>query len=129
MGKKNLNETGETRVIRARLDHFTIYEVSENELSELEHGTDSDLYLEIGILCLSTSISFFISLWTGTFNDRLYQTFVCVCLITFIAGIVLARLWWKHRKSRNSIIAKIRSRLSDSKINEDGEVSRNKTHK
>lgn len=118
--KQNNNELGETRVRRARLEFFTIYEVTEGELNSLERGTNSDLYLQFSIFCLSVFVSFFISLLSGTFIDRIVNIFVCITFVSFIIGVLLLFLWYRTRKRKKDVINDIRNRLKDNQTSEEG---------
>lgn len=62
MAKKTTNNnergSGEARVVTHKVEQIDIYEITENELSQLEKGTDSDLYLQFSIALLSVFVSF-----------------------------------------------------------------------
>lgn len=126
MGKKRTqtNETGETKVIRARLDHFTIYEVSDSELNALDHGTNSDVYLEFAIMCLSSAISITATMLSGQFIEWVLTLFVLIVIVLFIIGFLLLFLWHRHHKSRKDIISAIRGRLNNGQTDEEGATKR-----
>lgn len=111
--KKNKADFGETKVIKGRIDHVTVYEISESELTGLQRGNNSDLYLEFAIACLSTGLSFLASLISGTFRQAPFIIFTCIVIFTFIIGAVLGILWYRNRKDRIDIIGKIKSRVDN----------------
>ena len=101
---------GETKVFKARLDHVTVYEVSEGELAELERGNNSDLFLEFAIACFSVGLSFGISLLTATLGNLIFIVFVCVTILGLVLGFLLGVLWYRNRRSKKGIIDNIRER-------------------
>lgn len=100
---------GDTRVKIIPTSEIKIYQVKESELEQLEHGSQSDLFLEIGIACISIFASFLTSLLTANMGKATFIVFVCIAVISAIAGLVLVCLWYRCRKSKKSIIEKIRS--------------------
>lgn len=58
INKENENVTGGTTVRKYPVGELEIYEVKESELRELERSSQSDLYLEFAIACISIFFSF-----------------------------------------------------------------------
>ena len=115
MGKKKNNSNdragGEVVVKTHKVDQIDIYEVTENELFQLENGTNSDLYLEFSISLLSIFVSTLASLLTATFENKVVLTaFICVAVLTFIIGSFLLFLWYRNRQQKKTIIEKIKGR-------------------
>lgn len=114
MARNKKNAFGQiTKVERHHIETVDIYEVSESELKELEIGNDADTFLNIGLSCLSFASAFFISILTTSFaNEFSKLLFCCISIIFGIAGVIMMILWWKKRKSKESIIDTIRKRKS-----------------
>ena len=106
------NSTGGTTVRKYVVDELIIYEVKESELDELERGSQSDLYLEFAIACVSTFVSFLIAIITVPIQeDSLIKlAFISVDVIMAIAGSLFSALWWRQRKDRTKVIEAIRKR-------------------
>lgn len=100
---------GDTQVKIIPTSEIKIYLVKESELEQLENGSQSDLFLEIGIACISIALSFLTSLLTTEIEAVTFTVFVCITVISTLAGIVLVCLWYRTRKSKKSIIDKIKS--------------------
>lgn len=116
--RKTNADFGETKVIKGRIDHVTLYEVSESELIDLQKGNDSDLYLEFAIACLSTGLSFLASLVSGAFAQTPFIIFTCIVILTIIIGFILGILWYRNRKSKTKIIESIKSRVGSTDKND-----------
>lgn len=106
------NSTGGTTVRKYVVDEVVIYEVKESELDELERGSQSDLYLEFAIACISTFISFLIAIFTVEFpkNSNTEVIFVCVDVIMALAGAIFISLWYRQRKDKSKVIEAIKKR-------------------
>ena len=112
---------------RARLDKLSIFEVSESELETLERGSPDSLFLNLAIFVFSVAISFSIALSTTTItSDRVYNVFVIVTVIGYIAGITFGLLWWRSYKSVKSVVKQIRNRLPPEGVRATSQTS-NKT--
>jgi hypothetical protein len=97
---------------RARLVSLTIYEVSEEELTLLEQGSPDSLLLNLAIFFLSTFTSFLLALKTTRIpDDRTFNVFVIVTAVAGAAGLVLAVLWWRSRRTTRRVVRTIRARL------------------
>ncbi len=108
------------KIRRARVDSLDLYEITEDELNILEHGSPGSLYLLFSTFLLSMAISFFVSLLTTKIeSDRLFMVFVSVTILGFIIGIILLILWVKEYRSSTSVAHKIRERMKDELKNEE----------
>ena len=112
--EKSTNEKGLT-IKRGKVDSLSIYEVSENELSTIEKGSSSSIYLNFSIFLLSIAVSFFIALLTGEYTDKLltYITFICLTIIGFVIGLFLLILWLKKKDDFSQVIERIKSRMKE----------------
>ena len=109
---------------RARLDKLSIFEVSESELETLERGSPDSLFLNLAIFVLSVAISFSTALGTTTItSDRVFNVFVIVTVIGYIAGVTFGLLWWRSHKSVKSVAKKIRNRLPPEGVRATSEAS------
>lgn len=97
---------------RARLGTLTIYEISESELEIIERGSPDSLFLTFSTFLLSAAISFSVTLATTTItSNRMFQVFVIITVIGYLAGFVSLGLWLRSRKSMKIITQAIRKRL------------------
>ena len=105
----------EFRIRRGRVDSLSLFEITESELHALQEGSPASLLLNFAIFCASVFVSFLVALLTTEIkSDRTYSVFVCVTIITGLAGLVLLALWWRQQKSMRSIVETIKNRLRDS---------------
>jgi uncharacterized membrane protein YciS (DUF1049 family) len=99
------------RILRGRLDSYAIYEITEDELRDLETGSPSSLYLNFAIFGLSIAMSFFIALVTATVSDRVFTVFTVLTVVGFLIGACLLILWWRARLSVVDVVRRIRARI------------------
>lgn len=100
------------RIKRGKVDSLSLYEVTEGELQELETGGPDSPFLNFAIFLISTAVSFLISLLTTDIkSNRTFCVFVIVAVIGMVGGIILLMLWNRARKSKASIIMKIKDRM------------------
>ncbi len=98
---------------RGRVNSVSLFEVTEQELEQLEQGTPSNLYLNFSILLITLSISFFIALSTAKIeSERVFIVFTLVVIVGFIGSIILGVLWIKTKINLGNVVKKIRSRMS-----------------
>jgi uncharacterized membrane protein len=112
INKENENVTGGTTVRKYPVGELEIYEVKESELRELERSSQSDLYLEFAIACISIFFSFLASLLTATFpaDTNAEVIFVCIDVIMALSGGLFLLLWLRQRKEKTKVIDAIRKR-------------------
>jgi len=107
LGSKFLPE-----IRRARIDRLNIYEVSDSELQLLERGSPESLFLNFAIFLLSSAISLLAALLTTNIEStRVFNVFVIVTVVGFIAGMFLLALWRWYTRSRSTIFEQIRQRM------------------
>lgn len=108
------------RIRRAKVDSLDLYEITEDELTTLEHGSPGSLFLLFSTFLLSVAISFLISiLSTKIENNHTYIFFVVITVVGFVVGLVLLGLWIKENKSSTSVSMKIRERMKDDIVNQE----------
>lgn len=96
-----------------RVLSVSVYEITENELSVLEHGPQNSIFLNFAIFLLSLSISFVVALLTTTIDsDRTFAVFVVITVVGFVVGAILLAVWYRNYRSVSDIIATIKSRIS-----------------
>jgi hypothetical protein len=90
-------------VRRHRIAELDVYEVSSEELDQLEraglHGTESFGFLIAGF---SVGISLTVSLTTvDIHSDRLYESFLIITVIAYVVGVFFGIRWlWERRSSK-----------------------------
>ena len=110
----------EPRIRRARVDSLDLYEITEDELNTLDHGSPESLFLLFASNLITIAISFFIALTTTKIeSDRTYIFYVIVTVLTFICGLFLITLWFIKHRSSTSVCKKIRKRMKDDIKNEE----------
>jgi len=117
MADQNTQATDEITVSRARYDQIQLYEISEDELNQIERGSPSSNYLNFSIALLSVFLSFLaVLLTTHIPNIRVYLIFVVICVATAISGGVLMIMWLRSNQSSKQVFAKIRARKKPDEI-------------
>lgn len=108
---RNNNGFGTTKAIRHKMDDIEIFPVTKDQLEDLGKGTNSDLFLEIGLCLTSIFGSFLCSLVVLDFvnNSKAFVFFLIVCIVSGVLSIIMLLLWWRNRKDRNKLILKIKS--------------------
>ena len=100
------------KIRRGMVDSINIYEITESELEVLENATPTGVLFDVGVACLSTAISFVVTLTTTTIpNDRMFYSYLIVCILGFIASVFFLIMWWAGRKSVKVVIRKIKDRI------------------
>lgn len=99
-------------VVRGRVSSVSLYEITDNELSTLETGSSSSLYLNFSIFLLSVAISMLVTLLTTPIQDnRVFNVFVIIVSCGFIIGGFLLLLWYRTRHSMSEVVKSIRGRI------------------
>jgi len=107
---KNQAQKG-PKINLVNVDSLTFYQITEDELSELEKGSPGSIYLNFSIFLLSVAIAFLVVLLTTKIDDmRIYTLFLVFTIIGFIGGLLLLILWFRDFRSSTSVVKKIRSR-------------------
>lgn len=113
MAKKSAASEQQMSPVRvAPLGELNAYTVHEHELDIIAAGSPATLSFNIAIALLSIGVTFILTLTTTTIpSDRLFYSYLNVCVICLIAGVVLLAYWWKSRRSVLIIVSKIKSRM------------------
>lgn len=115
---------------RAKVESIDLYEVTDDELVQLEKGSDGSLFLNLALTLISASVSFFIAISTTTIeSDRQYTLFLIIAVGFLIGAAILTLLWWKSREAVASVVQRIRARMkapSETSDIDDSETSTNK---
>ena len=86
------------------LNAYVVYEHELDNLNKLDEVLTQDppevLYLNFALFLLPISLSFLICLLTTVIrSNRIYELFVLICLVTFVASLILFALWGRDRRS------------------------------
>ena len=115
--KKQNSSSGEIgpRIRRGRYQALKLFEVSEGELTIIERGSPSSIYLNFAIFLISLGISFLTTLLTVNLENKifLFTIFTIICVIGFLIGFFLLILWYRNRNEVKNIITEIRDRLEE----------------
>lgn len=111
MARRTQNEENPL-IRRARVDSLDIYEVTEEELGQLEKGSPMSLQLNFSIFLLSVAITTLITLLTVQIvSSQLYTIFVVVTVIGLVLGVFLFLLWFSNYRSLTPVAKRIRERM------------------
>jgi len=93
---------------------LTIYEITESELSTIENGSPSSIYLNFAIFLLSIAASFLASLLTNDYTNKQNTliVFLLITIVGFIIGGFLMILWLRTKNEFDQTINKIKDRMS-----------------
>lgn len=115
MTETDHSSTGDIKILRAKIDSLSVYEVTDSELKTLERGSPSSIYLNFAILLISIGFSFFISLVSLDIESvKLFSTFLVFTLVGGIGGVVLSFLWYRERGEVSDVIKSIQDRIPQS---------------
>lgn len=115
MTETDHSSTGDIKILRAKIDSLSVYEVTDSELKTLERGSPSSIYLNFAILLISIGFSFFISLVSLDIESvKLFSTFLVFTLVGGIGGVVLLFLWYRERGEVSDVIKSIQDRIPQS---------------
>lgn len=108
--------TGETEhetipVRRGRVDSIDLYEVTDDELQELERGGEASNYLNFALSLSSIAISFSIALATTNTTDRQFYVFLIIIVGTALAALIFGVIWRSNRRTVQELAARIRARM------------------
>jgi len=100
------------RIRYGKVDSLSLYEVTEDELDNLEKGGPASLMLNLGLSLVSMGVAFLVALLTTDIkSDRTFAIFVIITAVAFVGGAILLLLWNKNRQSVSTIIKRIRARM------------------
>lgn len=94
-----------------RLDSLTVYEISEDELNNLEHGSPAPLLLSIALFLLGVAITAMIALLSVDIQSiKIFCTFMICMLVGYVVGSVLLIISIIQIKRNKSVGRAIRNR-------------------
>jgi hypothetical protein len=100
-----------TRV--GRVPSLTLYEVTDDELRQLDEGPPDSILLNLAIFCFAAGTSLLPSFFAATYANELAETvFASVTVVAFLAGAILTLVWRASRRSRPTLLDRIRERLT-----------------
>lgn len=109
---RNEEATEAFRVKRGRVDSISLYEVTEDELRDLETGGQDSQFLTFAVAFFTMAVSFLIALLTTDIKStKTYTIFIVVTAVGFAGSGILALFWYRSRKSRQIVIQRIKDRM------------------
>jgi hypothetical protein len=95
-----------------RMGTLTVYEISEDELRQIETGGPSSLMLNFGIGALSVGIGIGATLIAAgpTTSRAAFDVLVILTVVGILAGLVLLSVWRRLAKRTGSVIQMVRQR-------------------
>jgi hypothetical protein len=112
MNNPSQNEADTIKVRRARVDSITVYDVTEQELEQLEKGGGGGIYLNLCLSIFSIAASFLIAVITTKIeSDRQFAIFIIITTVGFLGALVLGILWWRCRESVTAVVLSIKRRM------------------
>ena len=108
-----------SEVITPKTHKVIVYFMNETELTVLERGNTSSLYLTFGLALLSVFCSFAIVLLTTSIaSDRIFDVFVIIASVSLISSVVLLILWRRTDDETSKIIRSIKERFPEGEQSE-----------
>jgi hypothetical protein len=100
-------------VRRHRITELDVYEVSNEELEQLERaglrGAEAFGFLVFG---LSVGITFTVTRMTVEVkSDRVFQSFLIATIIAYVVGVFFGIRWFLERRSAKTVAQRIRGRV------------------
>ncbi len=96
----------------APLGELNAYTVHEHELDIIAAGSPATLSFNFAVAMISIGVTFVLTLTTTTItSDRLFYSYLLVCINTLIVGLILLVYWWRSRTSVLIIVSKIKNRM------------------
>lgn len=104
----------ELRIRRASVGSINLYEVTEDELSQLESGSPASTSLNLLVFFISVASSFLVPLLTVPFPDEsgVRTVFVVIVAVCYASGAVMIANWIRLRRTTPSVIKRIRERMT-----------------
>ncbi len=94
-----------------RLENLTVYEISADELNNLEHGSPAPLLLSISLFLLGIAITAMITLLSVDIQStKIFCTFMICMIVGYIVGGVLLIISIIQIKKNKSVGSTIRNR-------------------
>ena len=103
-----------------------IYDVTNEELEQIENGLPYSIYLNFSISLLSMAVPSIFSLLTTQINNlEIMIIFYCFTICCIILGLIFLIIWFINRKKLPSVIKKIRERkLSENDVLKNEELKK-----
>lgn len=96
----------------APLGDLNAYMVHEHELDTIAAGSPATLAFNFAIALVSIGVTFVLALTTTTIaSDRLYYSYLIVCVNCLLAGVILFGYWLKTHTSVSRMVKQIKSRM------------------
>lgn len=103
-----------SEIITPKTHKVIVYFVNEPELSVLERGSTSSLFLTFGLSLFSIFCSFLIVLLsTNIASDRVFDVFVIITSVSLISSVILLVFWKKSTDEIAKIIQTIKERFPE----------------
>lgn len=105
-------------VKRGKVDSINIYEISESELTIIEAGAPSSIYLNFTTFFGGVFLSFISVLFTVSFNldDNkqliIFILFLLIDIVTCFLTIIMGIIWLIKKKDLSTIIKRIKERIN-----------------
>ncbi len=94
------------------MDSITLYDVTEDELKQLEDGPPGSNQLNFAIACLTTAVSMTVTLSSTPVDDpKVFTFFVVMLVVGYVFGVYCLIDWWIGKRNTTSASEKIRLRL------------------
>ena len=94
-----------------RLDSLTVYEISEDELNNLEHGSPAPLLLSVALFLLGVAITAMIALLSVDIQSiKIFCTFMICMIVGYVVGSILLIISIIQIKRNKSVGSTIRNR-------------------
>lgn len=113
MNNNNSSGENEVKIIRGKIGSVSLYEITDNELSLLEKGSPSSIYLNFAIFLFSIGISFLITLLTTSIEEiKIFTSFLVFTIIGVLGGTFLFFIWFRMKGEVSEVISKIQGRIN-----------------
>jgi hypothetical protein len=94
-----------------RLERLTVYEISEDELNNLEHGPPAPLLLSIALFLLGAAVTITATLFSVEIKDlKTYCIFMICMIIGYVVGVILLIITIIQIRKNKSVGKAIRDR-------------------
>jgi hypothetical protein len=94
----------------AETAELRVYPIYEHQLELLAQGSPASLHLNFALFFIGVAITALGTLLTAPPDGiKTFVVFVCIFLVTFLFGIVLATIWWKNHKASTNLVAEIKA--------------------
>jgi fatty acid desaturase len=96
---------------RVRIGELKIFEITPEELTKLSKGDQATFHFHAALALIPFAIGIFLTLLSiQNSSPRIYYTYVIVCIVTFLFGVMELIQFWSKRGETKRIEAVIRAR-------------------